>query len=262
MTGIPTRARAALAPALVTLALCAAAAARADVFSPGELARPHAHLEGISNCTRCHVAGQQLSEARCLECHAEVRERIARGAGLHGRLAPAERACQGCHHEHQGRDFPLVDLGPGGKKGFDHARTGFALGGRHRGLECARCHDPRLVVDPTVAAALRKAPGRTTYLGAPTACASCHLDEHRGQLGPDCRRCHGEDGWRPAARFDHARTGGASAGAARAATGPTTGATSSAPPARRGPSTRRPAIRCAARTRRWPARPATVPSPA
>jgi hypothetical protein len=198
------------AAALVLAALAALAAAPAaraqSVFSPGELSRAHRALEGLANCTRCHVAGEQLSPDRCLGCHTELRARIAAARGFHGRIPAGERACERCHHEHQGRDFPLVDWGRAGKKGFDHARAGFELRGRHRRVECARCHDRRLVRDPAVLEVLGKQPDRETLLGAPTACAACHFDEHRGQLGTECQSCHGEDGWKPATRFAHART--------------------------------------------------------
>lgn len=191
---------AALVVALLT------APARADVFSPGELSRAHGALEGLAACTKCHVAGEQLSPGRCLDCHAELRARVARGEGFHGRIPEADRACERCHHEHQGRDFALVDWGREGKQGFDHARTGYALRGKHRRADCARCHDRRLVQDAALLALLGKQPERVSFLGAPQACAACHFDEHRGQLGGECQRCHGEEAWKPAGRFEHART--------------------------------------------------------
>ncbi len=193
--------------ALAFALLFAAPARGADVFSPGDLSRPHARLSGLENCTQCHPRGEQLSQQRCLDCHRELAPRVAAGAGLHGRLAPRDRDCWTCHHEHQGRDFALVDWGQGGRKGFDHARTGTPLGGKHAPLACERCHAPALVADPLVKELLAKDPRRRTFLGAPalTSCATCHFDEHRGQLGADCRRCHGEGGWKPAPGFDHAR---------------------------------------------------------
>jgi hypothetical protein len=194
------------AAASVALALLAAAGARADVFSPGELPRGHEKLEGLSSCTKCHQAGEQLAAERCLDCHRELAGRVAQGRGFHGRMPAAERACWRCHHEHQGRGFPLVDWGKGGRKGFDHAKTGFDLRGKHARVDCARCHDARLVADPGVKELLARAPARETFLGAPQACASCHFDEHRGQLGADCQRCHGEDAWKPVRRFDHAQS--------------------------------------------------------
>jgi hypothetical protein len=193
--------------AILAVALAAPGiAGRADVFSPGELARAHRNLEGLASCTKCHVAGEQLAPGPCLECHRELTGRIEAGRGLHGRIPAAERACERCHHEHQGRDFALIDWGRGGRKGFDHARTGFELRGKHRRTDCARCHDRRLVREPLLVEMLAKQPGRETWLGAPARCAPCHFDEHRGQVSEECGRCHGEDRWKPARLFDHART--------------------------------------------------------
>ncbi|HSM93555.1 MAG TPA: hypothetical protein VLT47_11780, partial [Anaeromyxobacteraceae bacterium] len=191
-----------LAPLLAAAPLCASAL---ELLSPGELSRSHASLEGTTSCTKCHPAGGKLSPDTCLACHEELRGRVAAGRGLHGRMAPSERACERCHPEHEGRDAALVDWGKGGRAAFDHARTGTPLAGKHRQADCAKCHDPRLVADPAVRALLAKQPGRRTFLGAPTACWPCHADEHRGQLGTDCARCHADERWRPAPRFDHAK---------------------------------------------------------
>jgi hypothetical protein len=176
-----------------------------DLLSPGELSRAHASLEGTAACTKCHPAGGKLSADACLACHAELRDRIAAGKGLHGRMAPGDRACEKCHHEHEGRDFALVSWGKEGRAAFDHARTGTPLAGKHRKADCAKCHDPRFVADPAVKELLAKQPQRRTFLGAPTACSPCHADEHRGQLGVDCARCHVDEKWKPAPRFDHAK---------------------------------------------------------
>ena len=189
---------------LLGMAIAAAPARAQDVFSPGPLAKGHAELDGLQNCTRCHAAGQKLSPDRCLECHKEVRARIAEGKGLHGRIPAGERACENCHHEHQGRSFPLVDWGPGGERRFDHAKTGWPLRGKHARLECATCHESRRVT--TAEARQVAAKGRHTFLGLPLACADCHFDEHRGQAARDCQRCHDEKAWKPAPGFDHRKT--------------------------------------------------------
>ncbi|BDG09952.1 hypothetical protein [Anaeromyxobacter paludicola] len=194
--------------ALLAAALAAPApAARADVFSPGPLSRAHEKLEGLQQCTKCHVVKGQLSAARCLECHQELAGRVKQGRGLHGRLPAADReACNRCHLEHQGRDFALVDWG-GPKERFDHARTGYRLEGKHAAARCDGCHAPARIADPGVKQLLAREPGRRTFLGAPQACASCHFDEHRGQLSQDCQKCHGLQGWKPASLFAHDRTG-------------------------------------------------------
>ncbi|MBZ4418602.1 cytochrome c3 family protein [Myxococcus sp. RHSTA-1-4] len=206
-----------LAWALAVFLLLGASGARAgDFFSPGELARPHAALEGLSNCTKCHEAGQKLSQERCLSCHTELASGIRAGEGFHGRIPASERACESCHREHQGREHALVDWGPRKQGGFDHgSRTGFPLEGRHSQTKCEQCHQPRLIVDDTLRALLKKHPERETFLGLGTACTDCHFDEHRGQLGAKCEQCHSPKAWKPASGFDHAKTGFALEGAHR-----------------------------------------------
>jgi Class III cytochrome C family len=188
------------------VAITAAAAAQAQVFSPGPLNKGHEQLEGLANCTKCHMAGAQLSEQRCLDCHTELKRRVADRQGFHGRLPDAERSCNNCHHEHEGRDFPLIDWGKGGKSEFDHRRTGFPLLGKHRAVKCDDCHQERLVVDASIRQLVKTHAGRKTYLGLPVHCSSCHFDEHRGQLGRACKDCHNEKGWKTAPGFNHSRT--------------------------------------------------------
>ncbi len=182
------------------------AAAGADLLSPGPLTRAHQSLEGIRNCTKCHEAGEQLSDQKCLSCHDEVGRRMNRGEGLHGRIPAGQRACASCHKEHHGKDFEIVDWGGAGKQGFNHDRTGWALGGAHKKAKCGDCHDRRLVVDADIKKWLAANPKGETYLGLPTGCASCHFDEHRGQLGDKCIDCHDTGAWKPARGFDHGKT--------------------------------------------------------
>lgn len=191
------------------LALALALASRlafADLFSPGELAKPHHELEGIGNCTQCHPAGQQLSQDSCLKCHVELKPSIARGSGLHGRIPLADRACEKCHKEHQGQQAALVQWGPGGEKGFNHARTGWSLRGAHLTQKCGSCHDKRRIPAGPVLTWLEKRPAEETFLGLPKLCNNCHFDDHRGQLGQACEGCHDEKKWKVAPGFDHAQT--------------------------------------------------------
>ena len=173
----------------------AAALLLADLLSPGPLARAHQDLEGLKNCTKCHEAGQQVSQKKCLDCHKELGPQLEKGTGFHGHIPKAQLSCNSCHHEHQGRDFALVEWD---KKKFDHARTGFALKGKHAPLDCAKCHEARFRHDVEVK--------RETFLGLSASCSACHFDEHRGQLGLDCAKCHNEQGWKPVPGFSHAKT--------------------------------------------------------
>ena len=175
-------------------------------FSPGRLSSAHQSLEGPTKCVACHSVNLLKRSFKCLNCHAEIRERLSAGQGLHPALVQQggeRRDCSHCHAEHQGEKFvPIrwdVDLSE-----FDHGRTGYPLEGSHRGLECRKCHQAKNVPAAARRRILVKDLTRT-YLGLSRACSSCHLDAHRGQLALDCLRCHTYSKWKPAAKFDHAR---------------------------------------------------------
>jgi hypothetical protein len=190
-----------LVTASVAAFMLTAAPARAQI-SPGPLSRPHARLGGSTHCLECHDPARGVSSTKCLACHARLRERIEAGRGLHARAGYDE--CRTCHVEHQGEEYELVWWGDAGRESFDHRLTGHALEGRHRQLGCDRCHVPPVgPLDPATG-------GGTvarTYIGLATACSSCHVDEHHGQLaGSSCDSCHTQESWRPAPGFDHART--------------------------------------------------------
>lgn len=171
-------------------------------LSPGKLARAHADLEGLENCTKCHSAGRQISPDNCLDCHILLKERIAAGEGLHA--AADFQNCIDCHSDHHGRDFQLV-YWKDGQENFDHEKTGYSLEGAHRKLECRQCHQPENIADTAPLLAQQKDLERT-FLGLKQACLSCHFDEHRGQLGIDCAQCHNSEKWQPAPGFDHDNT--------------------------------------------------------
>jgi hypothetical protein len=188
---------------LLAVLLCGGAA-HADLFSPGELAKPHSNLEGLPNCTKCHPAGSQLSQEACLACHGELKPEIGKGQGFHGRIQNEKRACENCHHEHKGVNLQLIDWGSKGQNGFEHLRAGWALKGAHAKTGCDKCHEKRLIFDKAVLKLLERKPA--TWLGLSTGCESCHFDEHRGQLEGGCAECHDEKAWKPAPKFDHGKT--------------------------------------------------------
>lgn len=86
---------------------------------------------------------------------------------------------------------------------MDHSKTGFPLTGRHAGTGCNDCHKAANIPASARPGILIKDLNRT-YLGLSLDCATCHTDEHRGQLGNDCGRCHTALAWRPASGFSHA----------------------------------------------------------
>ncbi|MCB9645439.1 MAG: hypothetical protein H6730_02385 [Deltaproteobacteria bacterium] len=188
---------------MIAVLVCGAwpGSARAQLFSPGKLAKAHADLEGLDNCTKCHPKGGKLEAARCLDCHTELKDRVAQGKGYHGKLT--EKACEKCHRDHKGLKFQMIRWD---KKAFDHREAGWILEGAHRKAKCEGCHEVRLIKDAGVKKILARANKKETFLGVGTRCRDCHFDEHRGQLDLACDKCHDAEAFKPAKGFDHAKT--------------------------------------------------------
>lgn len=179
----------------------AASPARAQI-SPGPLSAPHAALEGSRNCLKCHAAEKGVSARLCLDCHRALADRIAAGRGAHA--GEEYRTCERCHSEHNGREFELVRFA-GGEAAFDHARAGWKLEGRHARAACRDCHRADRV-EPALAAREPEKNLKRTYLGLATRCSACHQDPHGGTLTATCGECHGQETWKGAPGFDHAKT--------------------------------------------------------
>ncbi len=182
---------------VISLGLAAVGAAAAgatrqldSLVSPGPLARAHADITGLHNCTSCHTPGKGVGADKCLACHQDLRVRIEQDRGYHR----AKLECTTCHHDHQGLDVALVRWDRGS---FNHAETGYPLTGLHRRIaSCDACHRPP------------NAPARAhspSFLLNDARCAACHKDVHRGQLGDDCAQCHSVDVAFDKATFEHGR---------------------------------------------------------
>ena len=195
-------ARGALAAVLLGGLVATPAAAQ---ISPGPLSTAHAGLEGIGRCLECHGVRGEDVDPDCRKCHLEIDRLITEGRGFHA--LEGKEACAKCHPEHGGRDFALIEW-PGGKpEAFDHRKAGWALAGKHRDVECRRCHKAEHRREEV--AALR--PGGSSdesWLALATDCGVCHRDPHEDRFGRDCERCHTEESWKRIREesFDHGRT--------------------------------------------------------
>lgn len=166
-------------------------------LSPGELTRAHAHLEGLTNCTKCHVLGEKETTSKCLECHREIKNLISQKKGYHASAEVAGKRCAECHGEHFGRDFKMVRFDD---KKFDHKITGYKLEGKHAEIKCADCHKNEFIKTK-----ISQKKG-DSYLGLSTECLSCHADFHQNTLSKNCTSCHNLNAFRPAPLFNHAKT--------------------------------------------------------
>jgi hypothetical protein len=183
------------------LVLAFASAGQAQIFSPGPLARPHAKLEGLDNCLKCHVKGEKLSNTKCLDCHTAIKTRMDQKRGYHGRLK--EASCQKCHRDHRGKDAALIEYPGGTQRRFKHALTGWKLKGAHKKQKCTNCHQRAAIADEDALLLVMRKTRPKTLLGLKTQCAHCHFDEHRGQLKGKCSKCHDESAFNKAPGFSH-----------------------------------------------------------
>ena len=136
----------------------------------------------------------------CNRCHREREKggptptvRLSRFRGLNG-------DCNSCHEDRHkgqfGKDCASCHVEDSWRvratKGFDHARTGWPLQGRHRAANCAACHA-----------------GNGSYKQRFSGvrgdrCDRCHVDPHGGPFtsvskGDRCETCHEVGGFLPAA---------------------------------------------------------------
>lgn len=166
-------------------------------LSPGELTKAHEKLEGLSNCTQCHVLGEKVSNQKCLDCHKEINGLIDATKGYHSSVEVKGKNCFACHSEHHGRNFQLTRFD---QDKFDHQLTGYILEGKHSTIKCADCHKPKFIQNKV---SQKKS---DSFLGLGTECLSCHEDYHQKTLSTDCSTCHGQDSFVPTVKFDHQKT--------------------------------------------------------
>ncbi len=162
--------------------------ALADEFfklSPGPLSKAHEEFDNHDNCTKCHELGAGVTNFLCLDCHQHrpLRDAIKAGKGLHARF---KDQCRTCHTDHKGREHLIVDWsGVGGRRDFDHEKTGFSLVGVHGELTCTACHKKKLKS------------GVTSYASVAITCDGCHKNPHQftsADLRKNCESCHGKGG--------------------------------------------------------------------
>ena len=158
------------------------------------------------DCNKCH-GGKSLA-GQCLICHEEIQAQLSRQHGYHAHLLKGQKPeCAHCHSEHNGENFPLVNnvsWEEEDPKKFSHQHTDFRLEGRHIVLACEQCHRGALK-KPFSLPKFPSMPRKNTFLGLTQACMDCHKDIHAGGLAANCRKCHGQNAWKPTlpTLFDH-----------------------------------------------------------
>jgi hypothetical protein len=148
----------------------------------------------IISCRQCHNEGnlsapdakalppiQRMTtylglSTKCESCHQDVHK---------GQFT---QACSGCH----GTDrWKPAD-------NFSHDRTDYPLTGKHRIVNCYRCHNEKLADNETV---------KYTQIQF-SSCADCHKDPHKSEFKQPCSSCHTTDTFITVNKqeFDHSKT--------------------------------------------------------
>ncbi len=166
-------------------------------LSPGPLSSVHEHLEGLSQCTKCHDIGQKVPGNKCLSCHDEIQSLIDRKRGFHANKQTVSQECIDCHSEHHGKIFNMVRFDT---INFNHRLTGYNLEGQHGLIDCKACHNADNIFNDEIASR------KNTFLGLELECISCHADYHQNTLSQNCASCHDFEAFRPATKFDHNRS--------------------------------------------------------
>ena len=144
---------------------------------------------------RPFFAGQHAS-LTCAQCHVKTlapTRTVANAAARVG-FTTTSAACASCHKDVHLGQLPsnceqchTIELAKFAVTGFSHATTKFLLTGKHVPVPCEKCHLVETGVFPAGSGTARR------FTGMSTACATCHQDQHRGQLDRNCLTCHTTD---------------------------------------------------------------------
>lgn len=163
-------------------------------YNAKDLHIPHSGKDKVE-CLACHEMinhsaspiEKHHTSLKCDKCH-QVPFEAARLAEIEFIKMPGDcslchndphsgqfkKTCQQCHSEHGWTGRWVIDA---------HGQeANFPLVGKHRSVECARCH---------VGSKLAQA----RFTGLPHTCEQCHHGPHSGQFTKECTTCHSEQGW-------------------------------------------------------------------
>ena len=144
------------------------------------------------NCKSCHkpsfIKDSELKNKtstylvlsqECLSCHEDFHK---------GAMSPN---CSNCHGFDSFKNAT----------GFDHNTTKFPLIGKHKTVDCEKCHKSTIIDGKSV----------HQFKGiAFNNCTSCHKDIHENKFGQNCSQCHTEESFHTTIKgnnnFDHDKT--------------------------------------------------------
>lgn len=147
------------------------------------------------------LAGSHLA-VPCIECHKMA---IDAAGSEYMQFTFPDTTCSGCHPDiHKGEAARWLEnntcsfchtVDSWKKASFDHNLSRFKLEGKHRNVQCGKCHRNQ---------------NKTVLKPLSAVCSECHKDIHYGQFTENvggiprihCEKCHSESAWKPVS-FDH-----------------------------------------------------------
>jgi len=151
-------------------------------------------------------AREDCNACNCKSCHkssfikdTELKKKTLTYLGLN-------QECIYCHDDfHKGNMSPKCNTCHGydsfkNPTGFDHNTTKFPLIGKHRNVDCGKCHKTTIIDGKSV---------RQLNGFAFNNCTSCHKDVHQNKFGQNCTQCHTEESFHTIkgnGNFDHDKT--------------------------------------------------------
>lgn len=134
-----------------------------NISDAGLKKRPETFLGLVQNCNVCHTDRHQKTLGNdCTKCHTT------------DKFAPATK--------------------------FNHNKADFALIGKHKNVDCVKCHKEEI----------KNGAEFQVFKGvAFKNCNSCHDDPHKNNLGNNCKECHSEQSFQSESSlngFNHSKT--------------------------------------------------------
>ncbi|MFA5417329.1 MAG: cytochrome C, partial [Bacteroidales bacterium] len=138
-------------------------------------------------CFACHLKDNKWTFRKigkvCNDCHEDIHKDY-----IDIKYYPG-KDCRACHSVESWNQIK-----------FDHQATKFELSGAHERQTCRICHFKGSTDEAR----------KQEFKGLSTKCSQCHQDQHAGQFEQDgltdCNKCHNNEKWKPAPKFDHNAT--------------------------------------------------------
>ncbi len=149
--------------------------------------------------TRFALTGKHI-ETKCVDCHkektlhhrqflfskADQKFCISCHDNVHKDQFSKELNSKSCSTCHTTQNFT-------NRLQFDHSTTEYPLRGKHMDLKCSLCHTTQKDLAPFPSGHKK---GKFLFPQLESSeCTLCHKDEHKGQFGNICSKCHSEKSW-------------------------------------------------------------------